>query len=973
MTAQTHPDYTQEAKKLKNTYQYIQTFIAKNKEPITSQAANNQTAVALSQIKLEELGKMKQAQQEPYFGRVDVLFEGEGQSEPLYVGKLAIPDQNVFSWADTIAADYYYGQDSEKSDGNLTLKRTFVLTRDQLESIVDEFIDRALDKKLEIEGADFTDQLLMQLLNQHKSGRLHDIVATLQQQQYRIIQSPLEQLLVVQGVPGSGKTQVALHRVSFLLYHHKQIVPNRVLILGPNPLFMQYIGKVLPSLGNRSLLQRTFDEWLIEQLGDQLNYESQDVSLEALLDQDLSHAERVMRYRNAQNKGSLKMAQLLDRYTDWLHTQVYEQVIVPQGDFVFRVNLPGLRQEPVSIPVEDMKSLLEETRRLPLNQRQDEIRRQLARQLRQTVQGRSSIDSNESLNKAFETILEDQLREYFTNWRAENVSVAYRRLLRNPEILRQVGAGIFSDWDLELLTQDAPTARIPFRFSDLAGLLYLKLLLDGPGKTGYDHVVVDEAQDLTPLHFKVLYAYSRNGSMTVLGDLAQSIYPHHGLDKWADLAEVVGGSQPTQENIRESYRSTQEITQAANQLLERAGLDHHLARPFARNGAQLKIQGTKTLGQLTPILVNAVKAEQKQGHNAIALIAKTAAACQELAHSLNDEGFQNFDVIDNRKTSYNGGVVVIPAYLTKGLEFDTAIITDASVENYPPDILHTRLLYVAMTRAAHTLHLYWTGQITPILDQRIDKINLRPFLSGATVPEPVTIAAFAAETEGVEADWVVERLASADRLQLLREGCIDRSVLQILTDHFKLQANGAGQETAAQPLVSELRYQIRFVISDLAASPEPEIRKALILAQLVQGLLNNQLRSAGLLLPENSDNPVADQVVLLTTLLSAITAQGLILNAGRWTTRKRVLAAVGDSSAQHVAQNQLDLLIKYGIVEVKDDPPGIRVPQERIQGLLELCLGYEPWDWDEDILFNLARLPQPIPLEAKPRLEVSHE
>ncbi len=971
MKVQQHPDYPQEIKKLKDTYQYILTFINKHKEPISSQAADSKTAIEISRLKLKQLEELKQAQAEPYFGRVDVKFKDHEQPGSLYIGKYSISDKDVYSWQDTAVADFYYIQTSKKNDGRLILKRTFTLNYDQLKRIIDEFVDPEFARQAKIEGAEFTDHLLMQLLTQYKHGKLHDIITTIQQQQYRIISSPLEQVLVVQGVPGSGKTQVALHRVSYLLYHHRndgRVTPNRVLILGPNPIFMRYIGHVLPDLGNRRLLQRTFDEWLIEQLGDTLNYESQDDSLETLLDHDRPTAERVMRYRNAQNKGSLKMAQVLTRYVNHLYQQIYEQVIIAQGDFVCQFNIRGTRWGPVPVMVEELKQFLDDAGTLPLNQRQGEVRRQLIRHiLRKMLNSRLSSPGQQTEREVAEKI-ESELQRYLINWRRENVSIAYRRLLRNPETLRLVGAGIFSEWDMELLAQDAPTAQIPFRFSDLAALLYFKILLDGPSQPLYDHIVIDEAQDLTPLHFKVLHEYSRKSSMTVLGDLAQSIYPHHGLAEWDDLSEAVGTIQPIQENIRESYRSTREITEAANRLLKHVGLEEHQAIPFARKGEQVKTQKVSTQSQLVTNLVNVIKAEQAKDRQAIALIAKTSRDCVELADLLKDEGFHDFELLHNRQLQYNGGVVVIPVYLTKGLEFDTAIITNANTKAYPPDKLHARLLYVAMTRAAHMLYVFWVDELTLLLDKNKHALKLSPFLDGEIAPKPVTIDTFAPQVAEYSIDWLVERLAGADKLLLLQNGCIDQCVLENLVRQFKRRTGTRSQETIAQALSPELRQQIEFIISNLMADPDPKISKALTLIQLIQNLLNSQLRSVGLLLPEHNANLLADQTILLATLLKAILTQDMALNAGRWTTRKVVLSGLSDPTAQVTARNQLDILIRYGIVETKDNPSGIRVPQDRIQGILELSLGYDPWDWDQDILFDLDRIPEPIPMEAKPEV-----
>lgn len=181
------------------------------------------------------------------------------------------------------------------------------LSGERLRNLYNHYVHASLEGQLT--RAEFTDSLLFKLL-QDSHSKLRDIVATIQEQQYRIIRSPKDKLLVVQGAPGSGKTSVALHRVAYLLYNYRSetFTARNILILGPNRMFLGHVAGILPSLGERPVPQKTFDSWIGELLGDTLHYESQEESLEVLLDPRFAPVVKARCYRKARNKGSLRMA-----------------------------------------------------------------------------------------------------------------------------------------------------------------------------------------------------------------------------------------------------------------------------------------------------------------------------------------------------------------------------------------------------------------------------------------------------------------------------------------------------------------------------------------------------------------------------------------------------------------------------------------------------------------------------------------
>jgi DNA helicase-2/ATP-dependent DNA helicase PcrA len=785
MIAHEHPDYPKEADKLTETITHIQSYLNKHPPPVEVQAASSWSASVIRDDLLEQVEEMKQARQEPYLGRVDFLSQDTTNPEIFYIGKWAISELDIFSWQDTLVADLYYQNESERDNGKILLKRHFEINQDALIRIEDEYIDPSQTQLLgQMDASKFTDEFLRHLLQQSRAGQLREIVATIRARQYEIIKTSKDQLLVVQGAPGSGKTQIALHRVSYLLYHHKEIQPDQVLILGPNSIFMHYISQVLPALGNRRLVQRTFDAWLMERLGNRPNYEPPDHSLETLMDGDRELAKQVMFYRNAKNKGSLRMAQLLDRYVDWM----YDQILTGKTGLVIQFREKGQAWGPVEISPDQIHNILnlENIRRLPFNRRREAVEHNLVRQISdllvRTVPTRIVDEDN---RKVLEARVEEQIRAYLADWRAQNLLVAYRRLLRNLGILRQVGTELFTDWDLVLIHQDAPTARTPFRFSDLAALLYLKILLDGIGDLIYDHIVIDEAQDLTPLHFKVLYEHSRTGSITVLGDLAQTIYPHHGLTEWEFLQELTVDNQPQIQTIQESYRSTEQIIAFANQLLHRIGYpDNQLARPIARPGLAPTLTVFQDQQTLVNQILNTISQEQMQERYSIAIVCKTVAGCRTLTEQLTKAGTKNYQLIDKADIEYAGQVVIIPAYLTKGLEFDVVILADADAEAYPNDLLHTQLLYVVITRAAHALYVYSVGQMAAALDQTTSKLTVTPFLPEANTYRPITIKEFVDQNPAWTMDKCVERLARNNWLWLMPEGRLDEAVLSILLSDF---------------------------------------------------------------------------------------------------------------------------------------------------------------------------------------------
>lgn len=802
MSVQDHPYYEHISRHLTDTFAWIDKRLDDLDPPI-AYGGDRYAHRALQKQNLEEIEKLRLSHQEPFSARIDLEDPTEGQ-ETIYVGKVALPDRRIYSWASPLARRLYYRPDETTDTEKVRLILNIAVDNGRLSEIYNQYVDASVED--ELVQAQFTDSLLFRLL-QESHGKLRDIVATIQAQQYRIIQAPHDQVLIVQGAPGSGKTSIALHRVAYLLHNYRSetFTARNILILGPNRLFLGHISRILPSLGERRVPQKTVDEWTTELLGDKLVFESQEESLEALLDVTQSAAMRAMRYRNARNKGSLQMGVLIDRYVESIYAAALERIT---DTFTCNCQLHGFRGATATAErsAQHIRALLESVQNRPLNLRREAVEdlllRDLSRELLDQLGSylnRLDEQRRNGHEKDVREQLQRQLRQYFSGWSRENVAIAYRRLLRTPSLLRRLGEGLFSDWDLELLTQDAPTNKTPFRFSDLAALMYLKLGLDGADGVGYEHIVVDEAQDLTLLHFRVLQAYSRSSSMTLLGDISQGIYGHHGIEHWSSLLDALKVENLVPETLRESYRSTRQIIEFANGMLARVGVAaEDLAVPLSRPGPTPTTHRFQQRSQLVVNIISTVTSE-RQKWSAIAIICKTAAACRLLADDLTAAGFTDYQLLVDRNSQYKGAIAIIPSYLTKGMEFDVVLVADADAETYPLDALHVKLLYVVLTRAAHALHVRWLNSVTPLLDQQQPHVPLQPVLEGALNPQLQTISEYAAVRPGRYMDWYVERLAQMDKLRLLHAGKIDAHLMDVIMAGYSSasSANDNGEEDLA--------------------------------------------------------------------------------------------------------------------------------------------------------------------------------
>lgn len=956
-----HPYHEQIAAYLKSTVKAIQHRLQDLNPPI-AYAGDRAAQRVISAIQLEEIERLKDAARSAFFARVDWNDPKEGE-DTIYIGRAApLGIANLVSWAAPLA-QRLYEDPGNRTDGHQV---NIVLNVDVSGTTIGAIHNKYVDPKISttLVQAQFTDSLLFKIV-QGGHKKLREIVATIQRHQYTVIKRPKDALLIVQGAPGSGKTSIALHRITYLLYNHKELKPENMLVLVPNKLFLRHIDQILPSLGNRTVPQKTFDQWIIEVLGEDIRYDRLEQSLEMLLDTERNPSERAMLYRNAYNKGSLQMARLIDRRLEQLYAE--QMAAISHFECAYRPHSSIRRREIITVRYDRAKlqQLMQLVKEQPYNKRRDIVEQALSRDLTgdiyaqiEKIQPQVSRSDDSQLRADVRKFVEKQVRDYLAQWVKLNARVVYRQIIRSAP---QLGKGIFSAEDLELLLADAPTQLTPFRFSDLAGLLYLKLQLDGIPRL-YDHIVIDEAQDITPLHVHILTRCTTPGALTMVGDISQGIYAHHGIDSWESLAVATGTAACQPEVFIESYRSTKSIISFANALLTRIGVPStQLAIPVDRDGpAPKKHPATDARQRATAIRQSIMTIRTKQADATIAIIAKTSPACRALATELAATTGEPITLILNHDDRFDEGSAIFPIYLTKGMEFDAVIIADADSATYPPDMLHARLLFVALTRAAHFLFIHWIGTGTALIDAQHRQLPLQPLLGGILAPRPMTIAEFVTEHPTVSRDRVVERLARADKLPLFATGRLDHTVIDALLhfNHRLTDTAAANESGVVQRLDSSVQESLRHQL--LPLDHDPAQQSAIALLELTYGLLRNQLRAAGFELGDDQVVALDEATTLLASLAVAIRTGRFMPNAGRWTTRQAVLQHV-DAARRTIAAHWLDELIQRGIVgERMGSRTELRLDQQWVPSLLAHSLGELVGDWDDDLGAKLPRLPRPL-------------
>lgn len=758
MTQNNHPEWQEESIHLQDTLFEVQKSLEETeaRESALSEEVkrarrqyksdNSQAYIDLmiqstiyESLKLK-LRNLKTASDKPYFARIDFEESGRSMVEKLYIGKMSlIRDEDkaliIIDWRAPIANLYYEGRlgeskyfsHKEEIHGQLFLKRQYSIEKGKLHGVFD--IDITTN-----------DAFLQQYLGANAENRLKDIVSTIQLEQNRIIRAPLNIPLIIQGVAGSGKTTIALHRIAYLIYNYQhQFKPENFMIIAPNRLFLNYISEVLPELGVERVKQTTFLDWAMELIGEPLRVNDPYQKLVRFVNHnataDEQEVNRKLR-RVAEFKSSLAFKHILDKYAQWIEGQLLpgEDLAIP-GWTVYRL--------------EEIRQLFfRDYQHWPFYQRLAQLKKHFSKRLKEQRPAfihKLSLDSelkiagikrefpeSETRRKLILDVIaakeakiaavDDFIKQGVKNYLKKVPKISpvqyYRNLFADPELAEMFFGHLEQELrEFLLVTTLAGFRKKSIDYEDLAPIIFLKHCTDGWGeKLQVKHIVIDEAQDFSAFQFYTLRQIIKDSSFTILGDISQGIYDYRGVTNWTQLQQdVFAGTASQLLTLEQSYRTTAEIMTAANQVLIRSGLPNlPLAKPVIRHGSPVELFGLTDRSELIAALVGRLAGLQGEGFVSIAVITKTAMEAEDLQGQLQMAGL-SVTLINGTDEEYHGGLVVLPSYLAKGLEFDVALIANASRENYDSNSLDSKLLYVAMTRPLHRLFIYYHGEITPLL------------------------------------------------------------------------------------------------------------------------------------------------------------------------------------------------------------------------------------------------------------------
>lgn len=720
----------------KNFWEDVTVNLDETDDVYETQASIKQQAELLSERErrhgqmTKQLKTLYRLQDSPYFGRIDFVEEGEDHPEAIYIGTASLMDPAerdflIYDWRAPISSMYYdyapgpaqYQSIDGDIKGEMTNKRQFIIRQGRMDGMFDT-------------GLTIGDALLKAVLGARASTQLKSIVATIQKEQNQIIRNETDRFLIVQGAAGSGKTSAALQRVAFLLYRYRQTLrSDNMMLFSPNPLFSSFISTVLPELGEENMLQATFMDFIEERIGDDLQVENPFDQTESYLTMPESET-LVVRREGIRFKASLAYKKIIDRWLDHLKT----------GGMIFR---DLVFRDTVIVSHEEMENrfyALPSERSL-IN-RMEDIRDWLMHRIALFVKRERRkdwvLEEGELLNKADYAKIFRKLQqkrrfteETFDDYDREEQML--RKIVMNRRIkplrrkVKQLDFVNCQKVYSEIFYQDTFAEEIPEHWreiclatrgrfeegdcpwEDAVPYLYLKEKLQGrKGNREIRHLIIDEAQDYSPFQLAYLKAAFPKSRMTILGDFNQAVFAQSISGKTMLSEELYEPGQVKKLNLQRSYRSTKEIMEFARHLVPGG----ERIKPFERSGKLPEWINIRAEQRISKIMKK-IGQFRAEGYETIALIGKTMRECRDVYEALNVR--TKVRLVTQETAQFDKGFIIIPAYLAKGIEFDAAIINDASAENFHREDERT-IFYTACTRAMHELVMLSSGEDSPFIE-----------------------------------------------------------------------------------------------------------------------------------------------------------------------------------------------------------------------------------------------------------------
>jgi DNA helicase II / ATP-dependent DNA helicase PcrA len=603
--------------------------------------------------------KLMKLADSPYFARIDFTQSGVSEASPIYIGIYTFSDERhnlIYDWRAPVSSMFYdfelgegwYQTPSGKVTGEITLKRQYRIKEGRMEFMIENDVN-------------IHDDILQKELSKSADNKMKNIVATIQRDQNAVIRNETASVMIIQGVAGSGKTSIALHRIAFLLYRYRnEITARDILIISPNKVFADYISNVLPELGEEQIPEMGMDELATDLLENKFHFQTFYQQVATLLNtHDEAYIERI-RY-----KSSFAFLSKLNQY--FIH--------IENNYFTFT----ELRVAGTVVPFPFMLEKFKGYHRLPIFKRFPEVVKEVLQYVRDQVKRKLTGHEKSQVWHAVPNMfkvnnLVDLYKDFYA-WQGK------------PELFRTLPNGLLE-------------------YSDVFPLIYCKIRLEG--MQTYDlvkHLLIDEMQDYTPIQYAVLSRIFKC-KKTIIGDVNQKVNPYS-----ASSAEAIEQIFPNADVVKlfRTYRSTWEITNFSQRISVNPDLI-----PMERHGEEPEVKIFTGNVEEVEEIKKLVADFRNSGHHSMGIICKTPDQAEFVHEELRG---LHVHLLTADSTAYKQGVVLTTVHLSKGLEFDEVVIPFASAKNYHT-ALDKSMLYIACTRAMHKLTLTFSKEVTSLIAKK---------------------------------------------------------------------------------------------------------------------------------------------------------------------------------------------------------------------------------------------------------------
>lgn len=647
----------------------------------------------------------------PYFARIDFKFDDEDNFEKVYIGISSLIDDKtnemyVYDWRSPLASVFYrfgigrayYEAPAGTIEGEVKLKRQYEIKNGKLEYYFDADVE-------------IVDEFLRKILSQNASTKMKSIVETIQKEQDMIIRDIKMDLIMVQGVAGSGKTSVALHRAAYLMYHglSSNLTFNNIVIISPNTLFEQYISNVLPELGENHINSVKFED-IIYLSTNYKNIQTKSQFLESLLLSDDSDYHNIIK-RSMEFKGSSQFVEILNRLIDDIPNNFmefkdvyYNGKIIAKRELLKTKVINDTNISYLSMRLKNMERFILEFVHEEFKSRIIKLKKFVAKN---PVHVFEVEEAARMLSISESTDLIKKIRQ-FTELNLLNI---YKKVFSNKKYFYKLAKGIELPECIEKIIDytNQELANDFLQYDDTLALAYLHLKIYQCNEfIDIKQVVIDEAQDYYPIHFEIFnLLFPKFSRYTVLGDINQTIGKQENISLYEQIRKTLNKKNSTLITMEKSYRSTNEILEYSSMFLD----EDFKVTSFGRNGEVPEVYTAPSVEDLDGMIINEINSCTEKNYQSVALICKTEKDSILLYERMKSK--VNIKLLNDDKEDLNG-TFVIPIYMSKGLEFDAVIICDADDNHYKDDE-DKKLLYIASTRALHRLNLFYTGRISRLL------------------------------------------------------------------------------------------------------------------------------------------------------------------------------------------------------------------------------------------------------------------